>query len=349
MTTEIAWLAAPKSEAPVLPDAAIIPDSIRQAYQLDDEITAQSLTGGHVNNTLLVSKAGQYLSILQRQSSAVGTDVLFDAAAVSNHLATAGWEAPTIIPTVTGKLYAKESSGEAWRQQHFIDSDGRVPQNHDAELLASAGDLLGRWHHTTRQLAYVPRFGIPHFHDTDHYAYKLEDYDAALSDERTRALAATLLSAYKTLPSEADDATQVIHGDPKLDNMLFRDGRPFTLIDFDTLMVGSTWIDVGDLSRSLIAKQLSQDRPTSAEDLRPLVDGYHETVGQRTSTDQSFHSAMRATGRIALELGMRYLCDTVEKNYFQWDDARYTSRSENHYHRAVLQLAVARLALTAIE
>lgn len=325
---------------------SLIPSTIREAYGLDETTTVRTLGGGHVNDTLLVTTHGEY-SILQKQSAVLDNRALLGVVAVSQHLTTHGWEAPSLIPTVTGSLWASDEIGQTWRRQTFIDSDGMAPQVQGPALLEAAGDMLGRWHHTNQTLNYRLDYGMAHFHDTDHFAHRLTNHAERLPQE-SQQLGAMILHSYQEAPTITKNGQQLIHGDPKFDNMLFRDGKPFTLVDFDTLMVGSPWLDMGDMLRSLLRDQIVQGKPASTQSLQPAIAAYHEASNQSGSFDYSRQLAMAATGRIALELGMRYLCDTVEASYFSWDSERYDSRHEHHYAKAQLQLQIAQLAIDSI-
>jgi Ser/Thr protein kinase RdoA (MazF antagonist) len=198
-------------------------------------------------------------------------------------------------------------------------------------------------HASVRSLNYTPRFSLDHFHDTPYHASKLIDSLPQLT-EAGRELGHGILRSYVTLPTDIEMSRQLIHGDPKLDNMLFRDGKPFTLIDFDTIMKDSVWTDVGDFLRSLTGKLLDKDAAEAG--ITNFVAAYREASNLGLSPDQTAHQALRHTGRIALELGMRYLCDIVDGNkYFSWSAEQYDSRHDNHIERAALQLRVAQFVI----
>lgn len=334
------------SEAPGDILDASVPPAIRQAYGLDETTVVQPLGGGHVNDTLLITSHGER-SILQKQSSILNSHSLHDAMVVSRHLIAYGWEAPIVMPTVAGSLWANDDAGRTWRRQAFIESDGTPPHTQGTALLEPAGDLLGRWHRTTQALNYQPSYGLAHFHDTDYFALRLTSHMEELP-KISQQLGTAILQYYQQIPTTPQEAQQLIHGDPKFDNMLFRDGQPFTLVDFDTLMVGSPWLDMGDMLRSLLRDQITHGETTASHTLQPTIAAYHEASSQPGSLDYSWQQAVTATGRIALELGMRYLCDTVEASYFSWDSEQYDSRHDHHHAKAQLQLQIAQLAIDSI-
>lgn len=325
----------------------ILPETIRDAYELSDKATIQTLGGGHVNTTLLITE-GREQSIIQRLSPAIRTDALRDAAAVSIYLASKGWEAPLLLPTRDGNLFAPDITGASWRRQKYIPSDNK-PTVCIEDMVLASGELLGRWHKSIASLEYSPRFSPRNLHNVPYHATKLSTYMPLLPDKICKELATEILDIYGSIQNDTYKLKQVIHGDPKLDNMLFRDGRPFTLIDFDTLMQASPWIDVGDLLRSIVAKKLIDGQKVTESLLVNFTKSYHEAAELPTDPEQSFYSAIRSAGSIALELGMRYMCDIYDSSYFNWDQNRYDSRRDNHLARATTQLQVARTALNFID
>lgn len=318
-----------------------IPEQVRSAYQIGEDVTVERLHGGLVNDTLLV-QSEEHAIVLRRLSNVMHADVLADTQTVSDHLITQGWEAPTNLRTTEGALHVVDEAGFTWHSMNFIPSDGRTPQP-SPDLPAAAGDLLGSWHASMRSLDYQPRFGLQHFHDTPFHASKLID-SLPEQSSAARELAHSILRSYVTLPADVEMSRQLIHGDPKLDNMLFRDGKPFTLIDFDTIMKDSVWTDVGDFLRSLTGKLLTTEGAEAG--ISDFVSAYREAGNVALSPDHAAHQALRHTGRIALELGMRYLCDIVDdQNYFSWSVERFATRQDNHLERAQLQLDVSQYVI----
>src|SRR6185295_10097166 len=74
---------------------------------------------------------------------------------------------------------------------------------------------------------------------------------------------------------------RVAHFDAKLDNILFAAGDPVALVDFDTIMPGAWFWDVGDLLRSG-ASTAAEDDPDPEravvvpERYRAIIDGYRQ-------------------------------------------------------------------------
>lgn len=323
-----------------------IPQEIISAYQIDEAAGFDRLTGGLVNQTFKVVTPDGY-AVLQGISSELSSDTYRDAAVVASHLYSQGWEVPLLLPADDGSLTVIDQSGKQWRSTAFIASDAEPPAEITSNLVVEAGQLVGRWHRDIRTLDYRPRFGIPHFHETLFYAHKLRGYmaDTAL-DEESAELGKALVSITDTSVTP-NGRPQVIHADPKLSNMLYRDGRPITLIDLDTLMHGSIWIDNGDFLRSAIARGISERRKNPLEMIGQFMAGYQEFSGLQIRSGEALQKAKESAVLIAAELGIRYLCDIVDGSYFSWDNEKHTSRRNNHFERAQLQLRVAAMASQA--
>jgi Ser/Thr protein kinase RdoA (MazF antagonist) len=320
----------------------LVPPTIQTAYDISNQDSITRLSGGHVNDTLLVDQ-GEHKFILRRLAPVLGASTVRNACVITDHLRAGGWEAPTIGRTVTGKLHTTDETGRLWHSMAHIPSDTISTLQHDATLALQAGQVLGSWHLSVKSLDFSPE-SLPHFHDTAYIAKKLDAEVPLLEDKKAQNLARLLLDNYRqqryTLPEEL----QVIHGDPKLDNMLYRDNEPFTLIDLDCAMRESVWTDVGDFLRSLSGKLVGTGQEI-AEVVTGFTKGYLAGNESNLSTDEAIYYALQATQRIAGELGMRYLSDTVDgQEYFSsWDQTVYESREEALYDRALLQYKVTQI------
>lgn len=303
-----------------------LPPVVNEAYNIEESARLTQLSGGLVNETLLVEQ-GNRSFVLRRLAPMLGASTVRDTCIIGSHLKSAGWEAPTIEPTVYGTAYIFDAQQRIWHGMHFIDSDNRVPDTYDDKLALQVGHVLGGWHAAVRPLSHEPD-SLPHFHDTEHIARKLRSELSELDSEDAQNLGRLFLHDYSLQTHTDLTKPQIIHGDPKLDNMLYRDTKPFTLIDFDCVMQDSVWTDVGDFLRSLSGKIIhTEEKPE--ELFGAFIQGYLEANESRLSFDEALLRALHATRRIACELGMRYLSDIVDgQQYFSWNKTVFTSRSE---------------------
>lgn len=323
-----------------------IPSEVLSAYYgPDEEASGSLLSGGEIHATYLVESSGRSnrKAILQQLGSMFGKAMLEDYGVVTEYLGQQGWEVPELIPTQGGEPFTEDNDGNLWRLTTFIKSDGYPVEREvdpDGGFYEDVGAILARFHETLKSLDYQPQFKIEHFHETDYYAARLKEVAAQLSpDDAERAQ--ELLKAHKNLPKlPGNDGGQLIHGDPRTDNILFREGKPFTYIDLDTTMLGSVWLDIGDLLRSLAEDSMKRAGSVDIAQLRAVTEGYRSVSASETDPDEFFGWSVAAMQQIALELGMRYMIDIVEDYYFTWDTAKFSSRRESHLARVAEQLQI---------
>ncbi|MBI2588780.1 phosphotransferase [Candidatus Saccharibacteria bacterium] len=295
---------------------------------------------GIVNKTYLVTTSNGQKNILQCLSPIFNEVMVKDFDEVTKQLQKAGWEVPSIVPTLDGKLYLKDAEGKLWRRLTFIASEPvKVPVLDDTTL-SEIGSLLARFHKTLATISYKPSFQIPHFHETEYFGDRLAKLQASMPSLETKELAVDILEAYKGLPSLPGASTQLIHGDPQRSNILFRNGKPFTYIDFDTVMPANIWPDIGDLLRSLAEDSKKASAPFPLEKLEKVIDGYTQVSQPITDQIKLRDSCVAAMKIITLELAMRFLIDIVEDNYFAWDNSQYPSRQAHNLERAKLQWSI---------
>ncbi len=314
-----------------------IPDEVQAAYAPDGINEVQILSGGIINHTLRIIDAQGATFILQRLSPIFDERLQDDYDTVTRHLQHDGWEVPLLHPTIQGSQSLRDQENNLWRAMTFIDAEPLEGDLNSEALIALSG-LLGRLHRSLATLNYHPSFGIPHFHETDHYVGRLDEVlpDLTSVNKRTAAFISEV-SAELTLPGTQQ---QLIHGDPQAHNALYRNRLPFTFIDYDTLMMGNPLIDVGDMLRSVTGKLLKVQPSFSAEMLQPVIDEYHLQAEVSYTRSHFFELALRAGRLISLELAARFLIDTVEDYYFEWDSTQYTSRSAQNSMRAAAQLKI---------
>lgn len=313
----------------------IVPSEIITCFYGDGQPNLEILNGGIVNSTLCVTDAKGEKSILQRLSPIFDASMATDFDVVSRHLRLEGWEVALDLKTLDGKSYVNDNAGNLWRAFTFIESDGVVPAAGPEANVALSG-LLGALHNSLSRIDYKPRFALPHFHETTFYANKLEGLLPDLKEPQVKALGATCiaLSREKTISPEP---SQLIHGDPKMANALYRDGKPFTFVDFDTLMCANPLVDVGDMLRSITSKSIGKDSPFNIKNIDPIIQSYYQQAKPQANEAEFIRQAYNAGQVIALELGIRYLADAVEDTYFDWDRSQFASRREHNIARVQTQ------------
>ncbi len=315
-----------------------MPPEIINAYDLSPERT-RKLGGGLVNLTFTAQTPSSQI-VLQKLTPDTTADAMEDFAIYTKHLDDSGWEVPRIYPTADGDPYVFDNKSNLWRGMEYLEADEAAPASPRIKTLGQMGTLLARWHDTMENLDYNPQHQLPHFHNTDYCMTKLENLSDMLPGYDYQSLAEQTLEAYESIESLPQTRKQLVHGDPKLANMLFRNGQPFTLIDFDTVMHGSVWIDLGDMLRSVLKSNLSTGAYSAHAIIETISNNYLQRSKTGINSDEFTHNTNLATQHISLELLARYLSDIVEADYFTWDDERFSSRAENHLFNANLQWKV---------
>lgn len=178
-------------------------------------------------------------------------------------------------------------------------------------------------------LKYTPLHKIEGFHSKDFYLQKALKIEKKLYPVELQVILEELVDNLQKYSLVLGHHYQLIHGDPRVENILFSSkGSPTTFIDYDTFMLGSIYIDIGDCLRSLML--LEDDMPLSYR-LEEFVSGY--SSGNPKRNIESTH-ALSALKYVTLELTLRFLIDSVEQSYFFWNREQYKTATEHNTVRA---------------
>ena len=294
--------------------------ALAAGWQLTAELTP--LGEGHINETLLAATDTGERFVLQRISRAVFTDpgrVMHNVARVIGHLESHGAAlVPALLPTRSGGPAFVDDAGEWWRLWAYV-ADGRsLARTSDPLTCRAAGEAFGRFQ---RLLADLPGPAlepvIPGFLELGGY---LERFDQVLRETDNRADVnracgdPAFIDAHRELAGRFPPRQDLIHGDCKLNNLLFAADTPKVLavLDLDTVMVGHWAWDLGDLARSVLLGAASTSGMQTA--FAALLDGF--SAGSSRSVDPSV--AIGATVYVAFMLGIRFLTDHLEGDrYFR--------------------------------
>ena len=322
-----------------------VPKSVLNAWNLEGS-TVTPLGSGLINQTALVtSGADRY--VLQQLNPVFPPEINQDIRVVTAHLRARGLVAPELLPTADGRLWV-ETGGRVYRLMTYLDGVSRNRLSGPAEA-QEAGALLARFHRALADLDYAfpnRRLGV---HDTGRHLQILRQ---ALRDHPThRDFAAIaplaeeilqLAAARPTLPAVPE---RVVHGDPKINNLLFDSttGRALCFIDLDTLGPMALPLELGDAFRSW-CNPAGEDHRQSAFALdlfTPAVAGYAEVAAGWITPEES-GAIVAGTLTIYVELAARFCADALRESYFGWDAQRFPSRSAHNQARAANQLTAAR-------
>jgi len=308
---------------------------------------------GLINATWHVRSLDGEPRVLQRVNPIFPGAVNRTIDVVTRHLARQGLPTPLLVPAPSGELWLEED-GAVWRVLTEI-----AGTTYDAaetpRRAAEAGRVLGRFHRAVSDLDYVPAAARLGVHDTARHVRTLREALAGAEGHRDYAaiapLAAEVLERAAELPPLPQTRERLVHGDPKISNIVFERGtdRGICLIDLDTIARMPVALELGDALRSWCNPATEDARAASfSEELfAAAIEGYAEEAAGILERDE-MRAIPVATLTIATELAARFCTDAIREQYFAWDPSRYASASEHNRARARGQLALARDVAAAL-
>jgi Ser/Thr protein kinase RdoA (MazF antagonist) len=291
--------------------------------------------------------------VLQRLNPIFPPAVNLDIAAVTRHLAAKGLVTPLLVPSRFQEPWFAHD-GATWRVLTRVAGMTRDALETTAQA-REAGRVLAEFHKAVADLDYTfmsPRLGV---HDT---ARHLRELRAALEEFRDhreiaaiRPLAERVLRLADALPKFPTARDRIVHGDPKISNIVFASDadRGICLIDLDTLARMPVALELGDAMRSW-CNPATEDA-AAARFSQPLfaaaVEGY-AAAGRQLLEPGEWGAIPAATVTITVELAARFCADALRERYFRWDDLRYASATAHNQARARGQLQLAEAMLAAL-
>ena len=342
--------------------------NIAEAFELGGNVLGVQPYGhGLINDTYLVTTDAQSdrKVILQRINARVFPEpawIMANLRALLDHVheRQAGirhpghdLRLPGIYTTYEHQDFLVGPDGGFWRAIGFIDNACTIEKIASPGQAEEVGFALGRFHYLVHDLETERLHDtLPGFHVLPQYLRRFAkvaapirgalqgpelDFCFSFIDARTQG--ADVLEAAK---HQGRLRLRPIHGDPKLDNILFdeQSGHALSLIDLDTVKPGLIHYDVGDCLRSCC--NAGGECPGDTDAARFDLDICHailkryldETRGFLTPRDYTYlYDAIRL---IPFELGVRFLTDHLQGNhYFKID------RPDQNLHRAMTQFQLA--------
>lgn len=320
----------------------------------------EELRRGHIHSTFVSTwrpaNGGSGARFLhQRMNDAVFEDIpalMHNVAVVTRHMAETrvdgDLEALRLVAGRSGAPYVI-SEGTPWRTYEFV--EGAVSYEHpkDVEMAYRAASAFADFQ--VRLSTLDPeelRITIPNFFDSEVRLAQLDD--AVLRDTagRVEHVAAELefieerrvhMSVMQGALRAGVMPHRVVHGDTKLNNVLFDESSdlPRCIVDLDTCMSGYSLYDFGDLVRftAATADEDERDLDKVSVDLElygALREGYLEHASAFLMPFELDHMAFAAR-LVTLTLGCRFLADHLHGDrYFK------IAREGQNLDRARVQL-----------
>ncbi|MBM5825824.1 MAG: aminoglycoside phosphotransferase family protein [Cyanobacteria bacterium M_surface_10_m2_119] len=342
-----------KSASP-LRDAG--PAPIASAFALPSDLLHITPLGqGNVNDTYLVQCTGGERVVLQRLNTRVfprPAEVMANLSRLCAHSAgrpwpqadqPRRWDLPRLVPVRPERASAGgntwlEQNGECWRMLTYVADSHSHDTLSTPEQAAEVGRALGGFHHLIHDLPCTELHDtLPGFHVTTGYLEAYDRLERRHPADPAEAHCAAFIEARRPLARVLEDALangqlalRPIHGDPKVNNVLFdsRSARAVALVDLDTVKPGLLHYDIGDALRSACNRAGEECRDLGAVhfDLalaRPLLAGYLELAGPILS-DADRALIPTAARLISFELGLRFYSDHLNGNtYFKVQHPRH--------------------------
>ncbi len=318
-----------------------IPPRVLCSYDIGRVQQVTRIASGLIHQTYKI-KASKGIFILQRLHPMLATKAIAeDFRAVTSHLESRGFSAPTCVLTKRGEVLSSDGR-RRWRMQTCL--PGRTYHTIKNTVMArEAGRMYAKLHRTLG--------GIPHtfrsasaLHDTkkiyDVFLKTVRRYRSSLLMQKVKNEMALVRRELPKLFLPRSLPRRVIHGDPKISNILFSGTRATAIVDLDTCNRHTVLVDLGDAFRSWCGK--AEDDPHNhfrVDMFRAAWRGYKkEAEGFLTNTERCL--VPKAIALITLELAARFLTDYFNNTYFGWDRKRYASRRAHNLARAKGQIAL---------
>ena len=300
------------------------------------DATLTALGDGHIHDTALVTRESGARFVLQRINEQVFRKPERVMANLDRIIKLADARAPgfipTLIPSLTGASGWVDPDGRWWRLWQFVEGSRSLNSTRDSALARSAGFAFGRFQRLLESLDGPPLAPtITGFLELDGY---LADFDLAVREIDTSTAVDQLIgsgafiNSHRYLAERFPPGTTCIHGDCKINNLLFdaAGSDVVCVLDLDTVMQGHWAWDFGDLSRSLI-----MGGGAAAELFTAVVAGF--AVGTRRNLTVA--ELVDAPVYMAFTLGLRFLTDHLRGDrYFK------VRRRGDNFDRAREQFAL---------
>ena len=322
----------------------IPPARVLEAFDLEPSSLVRA-TSGLMNPTWYVNSRGGAALVLQRVNPIFSAEVNVDIAAVTEHLRKKGLVTPRLVPTRDGALWLEHDG--VWRPLTRIHGVCHDALSRPTQARA-AGCIVAEFHRAVSDLDHRFRNRRLGVHDTARHLRLLRE---ALVEHRAHRhfdviepLAERVLEAAATLPPLPTKPDRIVHGDPKISNLLFAHGtdRAVCLIDLDTLARMPVALELGDALRSW-CNPATEDAASARfvrEFFDAAIEGYAEAA-QGFLTEAEWGAIPRGALTITVELAARFCADALRESYFGWNRARYESASAHNQARVRGQLLLA--------
>jgi N-acetylhexosamine 1-kinase len=316
----------------------LIKTVFRDFYSDKPIIGYTTILSGLINSTYKIETADEAY-ILQKMNQVVFPNIkalLNNKIKTTSYLNANGFPTLTFIPNKQGQFYS-EQGDTIWQLSTYIPSV--VLDRIDSNAVASqVGNYLAKFHTALLDFPVSElEYTIPDFHNTIKRFCDFEESIINASPERltqAKESIAFLDSNFKSIESVANAINsgriplRVVHNDTKVGNMLFDEkGGILCIIDFDTVMPGSIFHDVGDALRTGTNTSTEEEKDLSKvcfdiDIYEAFMEAYVKEASSFMSEDESKNIHL-SLPLILFEQACRFLGDYLN------NDSYYTTTYED--------------------
>lgn len=314
-------------------DGIMAPGFMEIGSFLEDEILSVTELGeGHINDTFLVETSnGKYVA--QRLSKNMDKHKIeYNYNLYSEVFERSGWLYPQMIKDKKGRYFCADASSDNWRMYKYLDGTVldaayivSLEDTQAKEIIRAYGKGLAKLHGLLRTIQNKPKTVCPNLHDLKkHYEEYLQikssgglkkmSRDYELEKQLENMVEYHIKQSGESI-SSAENGTiySIIHGDPKISNVLFKDSEVVGFLDLDTIMWGSLLDDIADAIRSCCII----DGRVSTSLMKSFIEGYMSEAPEDVVEiiDSNLYGAF---AKICVELALRYYMDEISgAGYFK--------------------------------
>jgi len=308
----------------------------------------EPLGTGLINETYLVTTVAGEKYVLQCLNPAFDPQINGDIDTLTRHLQTRGAVTQRLVPVSEGRQSAQrlwvELDGRNWRLSTYVAGVcfDRLDSANQAE---QAGRLLGRFHRQVSSLDLPIQSDRPRVHDI---ARHLASLQLALDEckdhhyyDKIAPLAEQVIHAAAGLPDLPELPDRLVHGDPKISNLVFDvdHGAGICMIDLDTLAYMPLPLEMGDAFRSWCNPKGEDERRAEfrIDFFSAAVRGYAAEASSLLEP-REWQAFVPSARTIMVELAARFTRDALRESYFGWNSRKFPDRSTHNQVRALGQL-----------
>lgn len=332
----------------------MIDKKICEKFDIGEVVSISPYGNGHINSTYLVcTNKGKYIiqkinTYVFKKPKQVMKNIYHVTKWMEKRCKNNCYEGLKIIKTKFKKLYYKKK--DYYRCYQFIDSDiidKNIKMNND--IMCEMGKGLALFDITLSDYPVNKIYTvIPDFHNSKkRFAYFKDVVYKDLLGRRKKVYKEIKFifkrkKYFEIIDKAISDGItklQIIHNDPKMDNMMINKNGNVCMIDLDTVMEGSIFYDYGDAMRLNILNGLEDDENVSLN----IENFYYFTKGFLLEfegiTEEEKNLLVKSIIIMTLECGMRFLTDYLEGNiYFKVNDNEQNLRRARTAFKEIILL-----------